>query len=162
MIKTNTKIYKERINAYILDCIDSEDENQVKTPEDKMAYFFNRFEREYNHDFNKRMFPNLQNRIAQWLMGLPFNFEFNPHSILELTEKLHDCKLTKKEEGVILNKYWEHLAFHILKLNEKFPQSKSQNLIDKIAQKEFDKNYSDLNAIDQYFVDDAYACIKSQ
>jgi hypothetical protein len=40
--------------------------------------------------------------------------------------------------------------------------SKSQKLIDKIAQKEFGKKYSDLNDSDKYFVDDAYASIQSE
>lgn len=46
--------------------------------------------------------------------------------------------------------------------NRKKTKSKSQKLIDKIAQKEFSKNYSDLNNSDKYFVDDAYASIQSE
>ena len=39
---------------------------------------------------------------------------------------------------------------------------KTQKLIDKIAQKEFGKNYSELNDSDKYFVDDAYATIQAK
>ena len=119
MIKTNTKEYKAKIFKYILECIDSEDEN-LKTPKQKIDHFFNRFESEFNYKNNQLRHPNFQDRIANYLMGLPFNFEFENYKILQLAEELHDCKLTEKEEDRILSNYWNHLAFKIIQLKYKY------------------------------------------
>ena len=118
MLKTKTNKYNAKIYKYILECIDSEDEILV-TPEEKINHFFDRFEREYNDKNNISRYPNLQNRIANYLMGLPFNFEYENYKILQLVESLRECKLTDKEEDKILSNYWDHLAFKILQLSDK-------------------------------------------
>jgi len=118
MLKTNTNKYNEKIYKYILDCIDSE-YGILVTPEEKINHFFDRFEIEYNYKNNILRYPNLQNRIAEYLMGLPFNFEYENYKILQLTESLHECKLTDKQEDKFLSNYWNHLAFKILQLNDK-------------------------------------------
>ena len=117
MRNTKTKEYKAKIFNYILDCIDSED-IELKTPKEKIDHFFERFESEFNYKNNRLRHPNFQDRIANYLMGLPFNFEFENYKILQLAEELHNCKLTEKEEDKIIEKYWSHLAFKIIQLKK--------------------------------------------
>ena len=47
------------------------------------------FNGEYNYHDNKRRYPNLQDRFAQWLMGLPsaLSVEYRNYYILEFARK---------------------------------------------------------------------------
>jgi exopolyphosphatase/pppGpp-phosphohydrolase len=112
MLKTNSKLYKQRIKAYILSCIDSEDVEIVDT--DKIPHLMERFESETRH--NIKHYPNTQNRLSNWLAGLPFHFDYESHRVLEVAKQLHGCELT--EDDTILENWWNHLAYHILKLAE--------------------------------------------
>ena len=116
MLKTNTKLYRERIKAYILGCIDSEDVELSDS--EKIPHLIERFKAEYEHPYIIKRYPNRQQRLAEWLMGLPLNFDFYNYKILEVAQELHGCELTDKQEDTILNNWWNHLAYHILKLAE--------------------------------------------
>ena len=119
MIKTNTDKYNAKIYKYILECIDSED-IILTTPEEKLDHFFDRFEREYNHRQNIRLYPNFQDRVSAWLSGLAFgSFPCYSDQIIDLAEQLHECKLTDKQQDRILANYWDHLAYKILQLKSK-------------------------------------------
>jgi len=123
MKNTNSKEYKEKFNEYILDCIEIPNANRV-TSKDKIDFLFSEFERVANYHNNLKKFPNEQDRMADYLQGLPFSFEFENYKILQLAEKLHECKLTDKQEDVILKNYWKHLAFKILQLKRKLNKEK--------------------------------------
>ena len=114
MLRTNTKIYRERIKGYIISCIDSEDVHLSES--DKIPYLMQRFRDEFEHPYNLKRYPNRQQRLAEYLMGLPFNFDFQHYKILEVAQELHGCELTDKQEDTILNNWWNHLAYHILRL----------------------------------------------
>lgn len=118
LLRTNTKEYKERIYKYLLESIDFEDlEGEEITDRQKIDYLFAHFESEYGHE--KRRTPNEQERLKGWLMGLPsyINIAFYNYDILELAKELHNTKvLTEKEENKILENYWDHIAFMLLKL----------------------------------------------
>ena len=64
-MKTNTNQYKTAIEAYLLGCIDI-DEETTGTPTAKIQYFFEGFE-SYDHPNNRLRFPNTQERIADYL-----------------------------------------------------------------------------------------------
>ena len=116
-LRTNTKEYKQKIEEYILSCIESEEE-ELTTPKQKIEHFFFRFENEYGW---QRKFASFQQTIAEYLMGLPFNFAFMNYRILELAKNLHNVsELTEKEEETILKNYWNHLALHLLRLADKY------------------------------------------
>ena len=119
-LKTNNNIYRAKIEDYILSCINSEDQ-EINSPEEKINHFFYRYNGEYNNEYNKRQYLNNQDRLASYLMGLPFNFSFMNFEILELVRNLHNIKdLTEKEENTVLANYWNHLALHILRLKDKY------------------------------------------
>ena len=119
-LKTNTKEYRQRIEEYILECVSSEDE-ELTTLEEKINHFFFRFSGEFDFQNNKLRYPNRQQRIAEYLAGLPFQFDFMNYKILEVAKNLHKIEtLTEKEEDKIIANWFNHLALHILRLKEKY------------------------------------------
>ena len=119
-LRTNNNKYRAAIEEYILSCINSEDE-KIETPEEKIKHFFYRFNGEYNYVANQRRYPNDQERISQYLMGLPFSFAFTNHDIIKLVENLHNVeKLTDQEVKIVLKGYWLHIAQHLLRLRDKY------------------------------------------
>ena len=52
--------------AYILDSIDHEGSDR-----EKLAYFFECFAEEFDHEYTRRRWPNLAERNGQYLQGLP-------------------------------------------------------------------------------------------
>ena len=52
--------------AYILDSIDHEGSDR-----EKVAYFFACFAKEFDFDYNRRRWPNMAERIGEYLQGLP-------------------------------------------------------------------------------------------
>jgi hypothetical protein len=115
MKSTRTKEYKNDFQAHILGCIDSE-EVELNTPKEKIDHLFQEFDRVANYPNNLHNIPNEQERLADYLMGLPFSFEYQGYKIIKLAEQLHECELTDKQRDSVLKHYWSHLAYHILKL----------------------------------------------
>lgn len=77
--------------VYVLDCIKnsaSATDQDIKFDNDKqvLQFFFDEFKEEFNHEYNKRYYPSLQQRIEQYLKGLPgcCNIEFIDYNILQL------------------------------------------------------------------------------
>ena len=123
MLKTNSKKYLNNIQNYILDSIDGEGYDiKTETPTEKLQFLFDCFEVEFNYKNNKLRYPNLQDRFANWLQGLPSAISI-PHQynkILELSKNLLEVDtLSEKLEDQIINNYWSFMAFHIIKLKNK-------------------------------------------
>ncbi len=121
-MKTNSKKYLQNIQSYILERIDGTDyEVKTETKEQKIQYLFDCFESEYNYAYNKHRYPNLQTRLANWLSGLPscIDLPFSNYDIIKLSKTLLEVDtLPQKTEERILANYWNHMSYHILKLNK--------------------------------------------
>ena len=124
LIKTNSKVYRERIYKEILDAINFEHDGEYiedLTPKQKIDYLFSSFEREFNYENNKKRYPNYQERLAQWLMGQPsyihlpsYNFE-----ILEFAARVHGIdEVPENKQDIIINGFYMHMAYMIMKLKE--------------------------------------------
>ena len=77
--------------VYVLDCIKNcsraADENLVfDTDFDTLQFFFDVFNEEFNNSYNRKLFPNLSERIGQYLQGLPSccNIDYWNDEILNL------------------------------------------------------------------------------
>jgi hypothetical protein len=58
--------------AYLLDAIfDPETGEQFATDADAVRYIWARFNEEFNHEYNRRRYPNLSQRVGEWFAGLP-------------------------------------------------------------------------------------------
>ena len=123
MLRTNSKKYLNNIQNYILDSIDgTEYDIKTETPTEKLEFLFDCFEVEFNYKNNKLRYPNLQDRFANWLQGLPsaIDLPYQEFKILQLSKILFEVyTLTEKQEKTIINNYWSFMAFHIIKLKNK-------------------------------------------
>ena len=123
MLRTNSNKYLNNIQNYILDSIDGEGYDiKTETPTEKLQFLFDCFEVEFNYKNNKLRYPNLQDRLANWLQGLPSSISI-PHQynkILELSKNLLEVDtLSEKLENQIIKNYWSFMAYHIIKLKNK-------------------------------------------
>lgn len=119
------KRYQDQYD-YILRCISSE-EGPLNTPEEKLQYFVRKFHREYDNKARRKTWPNLQERIAQYLTGLPSccSMAFGNWHIGNLGEEWGMVKTEKQKERFV-NNWWRTIAFRIMQLCEhygiEFPQ----------------------------------------
>ena len=70
MKSLNNPTPKLKLIIFLLDSIEIE-ENENATDKEKINYFFDCYDREFNHDYNKRYYPNEQERLKNYLQGLP-------------------------------------------------------------------------------------------
>ena len=77
---------------------------------------------EFNHKYNAIRYPNEQQRFANWLAGLPsaISIPFYYNDIIELAKQLQEVDVySEKTEQRICDNYFNFMAYHILKLNNK-------------------------------------------
>ena len=124
MLRTNSKKYLSNIQNYLIGAVNTEDYTYLKTviPAEKIAFVMSCYDLEFNHKFNQARYPNDQQRFANWLAGLPsaISIPFYDRDIIDLAKTLQNVEsYTKRQEEVIINNYFNHIAYHILKLNNK-------------------------------------------
>ena len=130
MLRTNSKKYLANIQNYLIDAIYTEDhKTEATTDAQKIAFVMSCYNSEFNHKYNAIRYPNEQMRFANWLAGLPsvLNIPFYPSSILELAKELQEVNeidientnYTQKKKDKICDNYFNFMAYHILKLNQK-------------------------------------------
>lgn len=82
-MKSNSKAVKEKIRAHILACVYDVAGNPFQTVRDAATWLAVEFDRVANHPHNVKRFPNEQDRFQDYLMGLPFNFEYTHAGIAD-------------------------------------------------------------------------------
>lgn len=110
--------------AYILDAINVTDfdGNEINaTDEERVKYFFECFEEEYNAPYYRKVYPNLQQRISQYIQGLPccFNIDYYNDKIAEIGKRWGYCK-TERKETEFINNWFPVIAFRLIQLKEYF------------------------------------------
>ena len=123
MLRTNSKKYLANIQNYLLDAINTDDhKTEATTHAEKIAFVIACYESEFNHKFNQARHPNEQTRFANWLAGLPsvLNIPFYNDDIINLAKELQEVETyAEKMEQRICDNYFNFMAYHILKLNQK-------------------------------------------
>lgn len=117
MKNTNTKAFRATVHAYLAQSI--LDYTGEDTESARAAYIWQRFDSEYNYSDNVRRYPSLQERVAQWLQGLPLNIAYTYCDIIALAEQWHECKLTEKQADAVIERYFSFMAFRLIQLWEK-------------------------------------------
>ena len=112
--------------SYILDGIDESshtDELGISFEEDRMRlmFFLENFNKEFNFDYNKRNYPSLRLRIAEYLKGLPgsINIHYTYCDIIRLTKEWEGYK-SKNKEAYFCNNWFKILATCILQLAARY------------------------------------------
>ena len=62
--------------VYVLDCIRNssratDEGKEFANDSEVLKFFFDIFDEEFNGSYNKKYYPNLQDRISHYLQGLP-------------------------------------------------------------------------------------------
>jgi len=75
-MKSTHTTAKNAIRAHILAAVYDYEENQFPTIHDACAHLAAEFERVANYPANVQRYPNPADRFHDYLMGLPFRFEY--------------------------------------------------------------------------------------
>jgi hypothetical protein len=120
---SNRTALNNYVREYILDCIYSEDYEDIKQPEtdkEKLQFLADCFMSEYCFRDNIRRFGSYQNTFAEWCMGLPssFNCDYENHKILELAVKWGSIteQATEAQQDKILNNWFNFIAAKVMQL----------------------------------------------
>ena len=123
MLRTNSKKYLANIQNYLIDAVSTEDhKTEAITDAQKLAFVMSCYNSEFNHKYNAIRYPNEQERFANWLAGLPsvLDIPFKYDGVLKLAKQLQEVETyNEKTEQRICENYFNFMAYHILKLNQK-------------------------------------------
>lgn len=118
------KMQREYVAEVVADDMETwnKDGNTPKF-DDPWKYVFYRFGTECNNKYNKTVHPNIIDRMASWLQGLPMSFEFENYKILELARKWDyingHLKCIEGAEDRFLDNWWRCIANDICFLAKK-------------------------------------------
>lgn len=120
-MKKNIREYKKLgvQFAYVLDCIYNDEKDNMSDKE-AINYFFECFNAEYNSSYNRRICPNYQERITEYIKGLPscFNADFCDFNIINIGKSWGYCK-TDKQAAKFAYDWFNVLAYRLIQLREK-------------------------------------------
>lgn len=117
MKNTNSKDYMDAVKAYLLPLILTMAEERGQKPERPFAWVIETAKSEVGHEFERH---GLQAGLTYWLSGLGlYGLDFYNSDIADLAEKWHACKLSDKQRETVVEKWFEHIAWQIIKLARK-------------------------------------------
>ena len=116
-LNSNTKAFRNKVYEYLIDSVYDCD-NMSKA--EKVKHIWNRFDSEFNYSQNKIRFPNTQERIADWLAGLPLNIDYKYCDIIARSEQWHESTLTEKESDIVCANWFNFLSMKLLQLWESY------------------------------------------
>lgn len=105
--------------AYVLDCIYNDEKDNMSDKE-AINYFFDCFNKEYNFDYHKRLYPNLQERVKEYIQGLPscFSIAFTNYDIEQVGKSWGSCQ-TERQREYFINNWFSIIAWRLIQLKEK-------------------------------------------
>jgi hypothetical protein len=123
-MKTTNKTLATTINAYILDCINSEGYvKELNSDKEKLQHLADCFNSEFNYPENKKRYPNTQQRFTEWIMGLPssFGIDFYNSDIIRISKEWGSLpeNATEKQEDKIITNWFNFIAAKTLQLMSK-------------------------------------------
>lgn len=126
-MKKNIRNYKVNGKqfSYVLDSINvtDYDGNEIAevTDKERVKYFFDCFNAEYDSPYMREVYPNLQDRISQYLQCLPncIHVAFRNYEILQIGKSWGYCKTERKENQFIAN-WFNYMALRLLQLKDYF------------------------------------------
>ena len=90
---------------------------------EKAQAMYDKFVNEYCHPQNMKRYPNTQDRLREYLQGLPFNIAYADYQIARDTEALHELpaeSLSDKQEAQIVENWFNFCAFKFLQMWEHY------------------------------------------
>ena len=116
MSKLHHTKYKENNKNYILDCIDSE-ENEELTRSQKIKYLFDRFNSEYGWNISR---VGKYKAMTEWLSGLAINIPYTYFDIIELAKEMGSINNnpTEAQKDRVCENYFSFMAQMVLLLED--------------------------------------------
>lgn len=116
---------KAKLKRYVLSCINTEYYGfEAKTNKKKVQFIVDCFNKEFNYLYNKKRYPNLINRLGEWLQGLPgvFDVEFYNEDIINLGLKFGFLKSgkTKGKEYEFTDEWFDLCAASFFEVAKEF------------------------------------------
>ena len=107
--------------AYVLDCIQS-DEVEPTTDKERIEYFFRMFSMEGDCEHKRRMYPNEQERIAQYLRSLPSccSIAFANHDIIEVGKSWGYALDSERKENEFCERWFSVIAFRLIQIRDRY------------------------------------------
>jgi hypothetical protein len=81
--RTNSKAVRESMRSHILENVTDNNGDTFPTFEQARDHLRAEFERVAGHPANRRRIPNNQARFHDYLMGIPFGFEYANYAITD-------------------------------------------------------------------------------
>lgn len=105
--------------AYVLDCIYN-DENLEMSDKEAINYFFDCFDKECNDAYYRRLYPNLQERVKEYIKGLPscFGVDYCTDNIINIGKSWGYCR-TERQIVDFQNNWFSVIAWRLIQLKEK-------------------------------------------
>ena len=116
--------FENNVDNYLFENLPDEnyEGKELNTLKDKVKNFFECFETEYNYQANKFRYPNLRNRISEYLQGLPTCGGSLPCyyvDIIKDAKNIHGVDyddLTVKSVDYICDNWYEFISSHLLRI----------------------------------------------
>ncbi len=110
----------DNLLSYVLGCLDTETEdgNTLATEKERIQNVASAFIAEFNYEANRRRYPNRQERVSQWIMGIPstLTVEIWNSGIIELGSRFGYKLETEKKQDAFLDKWFLLVAFKLLQI----------------------------------------------
>ena len=122
-MKTNSKEFKRKMQAYILDCIDTEAYDQkFNTTKERLEFVHQCFIKEFWYDNNKRRYGSQVAGFKEYLMGLPsvIGIDFENYRILEIAKEWGSYKNTTGMSEKAIERYEDAIIgtwFYLVSVN---------------------------------------------
>jgi len=87
-LRTNSKEVREKVRQHILESVLDEYGESFPSLKAACHKLLAEFERVAGHPYEVRRIPNNQERFRDWMMGLPFSFEYTHYGIAEFLNGL--------------------------------------------------------------------------
>ena len=112
------------INSYILNAINGEGYGKIlNTDAEKLQFLVETFNNEYSFPDNLKRYPNNQDRLKNWIMGLPssFNIDFSYIDMIRVSTELNLLPIdaTSKQKDKITGNWFNLIAYKTIVLMRK-------------------------------------------
>lgn len=103
--------------GYLLDSINTDEIGENATDKEKINFVFDTFNDEYGDAYYKRTYPSEQERLANYLRGLPSccSIAFCDYDIIQIGKSWGYCK-TPKQEANFVNNWWSVMALRLIQM----------------------------------------------
>lgn len=107
--------------AYVLDCIQS-DEVELTTDKERIEYFFRMFGIEGDYENKRKLYPNEQERIAQYLQGLPSccRIAYANYAITALGKSWGYALDSERKENEFCERWWSVIALRLMQIRDRY------------------------------------------